>query len=101
MDILAEKRSWATGIVGRKLPAVKSRSARYGATSQAIKDRDRGRALHPRFHSGILIPGTEADIVMVAMGANIVGIKQPGTTISSCADWFRPVLFKVERMDND
>ena len=41
------------------------------------------------------------DIMMVAMGANIVGIKQPGTAISSCADWFRPVLFKVERMDND
>ena len=41
------------------------------------------------------------DIFCVAMGANIAGIRQPGTTITSCHDWFRPVLFKVERVEND
>ncbi len=41
------------------------------------------------------------DILTVAMGADIPGIRQPGTAISSCADWFRPVLFKVERMPPD
>ena len=38
------------------------------------------------------------DILTIAMGANIPGIKQPGTFITGCTDWFRPVIFKVERM---
>jgi uncharacterized repeat protein (TIGR04076 family) len=41
------------------------------------------------------------DILTIAMGADIPGIKQHGTVIASCADWFRPVLFKVERMAPD
>jgi uncharacterized repeat protein (TIGR04076 family) len=41
------------------------------------------------------------DILAVAMGANMPGIRQPGTIIVGCTDWFRPVIFKVERMAND
>ncbi len=40
------------------------------------------------------------DIMMVAYGGNIPGIKTAGTTITGCRDWFRPVIFKVERMEN-
>ena len=38
------------------------------------------------------------DIMTVAMGADMPGIKQPGTIITGCRDWFRPVIFKVERI---
>lgn len=38
------------------------------------------------------------DILTVAMGGNMPGIRQPGTVITGCTDWFRPVIFKVERM---
>jgi uncharacterized repeat protein (TIGR04076 family) len=41
------------------------------------------------------------DIMTIAMGANIPGIRQPGTVITGCTDWLRPVIFKVERMDQD
>jgi uncharacterized repeat protein (TIGR04076 family) len=41
------------------------------------------------------------DILTVAFGGNIPGIRQSGTVITGCRDWFRPVIFKVERMDND
>jgi len=41
------------------------------------------------------------DILTVAMGANMPGIRQPGTVITGCTDWFRPVIFKVERISND
>jgi uncharacterized repeat protein (TIGR04076 family) len=41
------------------------------------------------------------DIMTVAMGANMPGIKQPGTVITGCTDWLRPVIFKVERVEND
>lgn len=41
------------------------------------------------------------DIMMVACGANIPGIKETGTAITGCRDWFRPVIFKVERTQND
>ena len=41
------------------------------------------------------------DILAVAMGANMPGIRQPGTIIAGCTDWFRPVIFKLERMAND
>jgi uncharacterized repeat protein (TIGR04076 family) len=40
------------------------------------------------------------DILTVAMGANLPGIRQPGTVITGCRDWFRPVIFKVERMNS-
>ena len=39
------------------------------------------------------------DILAVAMGADMPGIKQRGTIITGCTDWLRPVLFKVERLD--
>ena len=39
------------------------------------------------------------DILTVAMGANTPGMRQPGTVITSCTDWFRPVIFKVEKID--
>ena len=41
------------------------------------------------------------DILTVAMGGNMPGIRQSGTVITGCTDWFRPVIFKVERMEND
>ena len=41
------------------------------------------------------------DLFTIAMGANVPGIRHPGTTITSCADWFRPVLFKIERVEDD
>lgn len=39
------------------------------------------------------------DIMTIAMGADIPGIKQPGTAIAGCTDWLRPVIFKVERIE--
>ena len=41
------------------------------------------------------------DILNVATGGNMPGIKQKGTVITGCRDWLRPVIFKIERMDND
>lgn len=41
------------------------------------------------------------DMLAVAMGANMPGIRQPGTIIAGCLDWFRPVIFKIERMADD
>ena len=41
------------------------------------------------------------DILTVAMGANMPGIRQPGTVITGCTDWLRPVIFKVERMGGE
>lgn len=39
------------------------------------------------------------DILTIALGGNMPGIRQRGTLITGCTDWFRPVIFKVERMD--
>ena len=39
------------------------------------------------------------DILTVAMGGSMPGIRQSGTVIAGCTDWFRPVIFKVERME--
>ena len=38
------------------------------------------------------------DVLLIASGGNMPGIKQPGILISGCRDWFRPVLFKIERI---
>jgi uncharacterized repeat protein (TIGR04076 family) len=38
------------------------------------------------------------DILTVAYGGDVPGIKQPGTVLTGCTDWFRPVIFKVERL---
>jgi uncharacterized repeat protein (TIGR04076 family) len=40
------------------------------------------------------------DILTVAFGGNMPGMKQKGTLVTGCTDWFRPVIFKVERMEN-
>jgi uncharacterized repeat protein (TIGR04076 family) len=39
------------------------------------------------------------DILTLAYGGNMPGMKQPGTLIVGCTDWFRPVIFKVERIN--
>jgi uncharacterized repeat protein (TIGR04076 family) len=39
------------------------------------------------------------DIISVTSGANMVGIKQSGIIITGCTDWFRPVIFKIERIN--
>jgi len=39
------------------------------------------------------------DILSVAAGADMPGMKQKGAVITGCTDWFRPVIFKVERID--
>jgi uncharacterized repeat protein (TIGR04076 family) len=41
------------------------------------------------------------DLLSVAMGADMPGILRSGTVITGCTDWFRPVIFKVERIDHD
>ena len=41
------------------------------------------------------------DILAVASGANMEGVRQPGTMITGCTDWFRPVIFKLERMPDE
>ena len=39
------------------------------------------------------------DIMLVASGGDVLGMKYKGTVITGCSDWFRPVIFKVERID--
>jgi len=39
------------------------------------------------------------DILALAYGGNMPGMRKPGTLIVGCTDWFRPVIFKLERMD--
>lgn len=39
------------------------------------------------------------DILALMSGANYYWVKQKGTTISGCTDWFRPVIFKIERIE--
>jgi len=39
------------------------------------------------------------DIMTIATGGDVPGMKKSGTVISGCRDWFRPVIFKVERME--
>jgi len=41
------------------------------------------------------------DILAIAAGGDMVGMRQRGTLITGCTDWFRPVIFKVERVAND
>jgi len=37
----------------------------------------------------------------MSSGISKCGIRMSGTIITGCRDWFRPVIFKVERMEND
>jgi uncharacterized repeat protein (TIGR04076 family) len=39
------------------------------------------------------------EILAAATGSDLSWIKKPGTIITGCTDWFRPVIFRVERMD--
>lgn len=39
------------------------------------------------------------NINLIASGGNILGMKQEGTAITSCTDCFRPVYFKIERLE--
>ena len=39
------------------------------------------------------------DIITIASGGNIIGMKQKGATITGCTDWTRPVYFKIERLE--
>jgi uncharacterized repeat protein (TIGR04076 family) len=38
------------------------------------------------------------DMLAVAYGADVPGLKQRGTVLSGCTDWLRPVIFKIERL---
>ena len=40
------------------------------------------------------------DILALMSGANYYWVKQKGVTISGCTDWFRPVIFKIERIES-
>jgi uncharacterized repeat protein (TIGR04076 family) len=39
------------------------------------------------------------DVLAVAYGGNMPGMRRPGTAITDCTDWCRFVTFRVERMD--
>lgn len=39
------------------------------------------------------------EILGIATGADKPWLKQRGTDIAGCTDWFRPVYFKIERID--
>lgn len=38
------------------------------------------------------------DILSIAYGGDIPGYKDKGVAITGCTDWFRPVIFKIERV---
>ena len=40
------------------------------------------------------------DILTLMSGGNFYWVKQKGTAISGCTDWFRPVIFKIERIES-
>lgn len=40
------------------------------------------------------------DILSVASGGDMPGFKQAGVAIAGCTDWFRPVIFKIERIED-
>jgi uncharacterized repeat protein (TIGR04076 family) len=48
-------------------------------------------------------PSAWADIrhvaLRVASGGNMPGMRRPGVEIGSCSDWFRPVIFRIERLE--
>ncbi len=41
----------------------------------------------------------EGVLARVASGEDMPGMRYPGVRIASCPDWFRPVIFKVERVE--
>ena len=40
------------------------------------------------------------DILTVAVGGDMPGLRRRGTVITGCTDWFRPVIFRVERVED-
>ena len=40
------------------------------------------------------------DTLAIATGGDMPGMRQRGTIITGCTDWCRPVIFKVERMED-
>jgi uncharacterized repeat protein (TIGR04076 family) len=38
------------------------------------------------------------DLLIAVGGGHYPGMKLPGVVITGCSDWFRPVIFKVERI---
>jgi uncharacterized repeat protein (TIGR04076 family) len=41
------------------------------------------------------------DILRVGSGGEMPGLRQTGIAIAACTDWSRPVLFKIERIEDD
>ena len=39
------------------------------------------------------------EIMNIASGGNMVGLKKKGVAVCGCSDWFRPVIFRIERED--
>ncbi|MFX0072378.1 MAG: TIGR04076 family protein [Candidatus Hermodarchaeota archaeon] len=39
------------------------------------------------------------DIITIASGGKLTWFKNPNITIVGCTDWFRPVYFRIERME--
>ena len=39
------------------------------------------------------------EILLAAGGGVYPGIEKPGVVIAGCSDWFRPVIFKVEKVE--
>lgn len=39
------------------------------------------------------------DILSVATGGDLPGFKKKGIALAGCSDWFRPVIFKIERLE--
>ncbi|MFO7667669.1 MAG: TIGR04076 family protein [Desulfobacterales bacterium] len=39
------------------------------------------------------------DIIAIANGAQFPWLMEKGLTISGCTDWFKPVLFKIEKIN--
>jgi uncharacterized repeat protein (TIGR04076 family) len=41
----------------------------------------------------------QRDVIGIAMGADMPWMMKPGVAVSCCTDGFRPVIFKIERVD--
>ena len=41
------------------------------------------------------------DIMFVVCGGVMPGMKDQNVLISGCSDWFRPVIFKIERLEGN
>jgi uncharacterized repeat protein (TIGR04076 family) len=41
------------------------------------------------------------DIITLMAGGDLPWIKQRGTNVVGCTDWFRPVIFKLERIEQE